>query len=634
MGIHEKLSEARRLVNSHLQGKVKSSLLGKLNSLSNKLDDPKLYLAVVGEFNAGKSTYINALLRQRILKEAVRPTTACALYIEKGGNEVTIKGEFRSNRKFKAMASDSHNLREYVEASYGIRCNNVYDLIEVLTSNQNVAQDVLKLQLFLPDAHIPNNIVIIDTPGFNPGGMAYGNHFDVTRAVVEDIADMALILMPSEQTMSASIMDFMRNSLSQYLHRCQFVITKGDNFKSHERGIISDFLRQQLSSSFGLASPKIHIESAITVLPVVSIPQTKQAEWNYWKQKFIQFETDVWKTLFVKKDIIIAEHTHNILADILIELRKSLQERQNELRKERRALECSKLERVEVVTQKIVNEAALEIQSKILKLKRDVDTKITALRLVCISKSDDIINSTDDGMYNFETKEKVQIENNIKDKSRALVAEINSKLILSLREDLRAVVKKLKDEFESHYSMFPALQCKVQIKDINVYDISISSLSFSTSSYIEEKESEEEQAAGIGALIGGVVGFLIGGPGGAIVGAGIGGAGGAAAGNTIEEKKAGVKEIVRKDIREYFNRVESQIKSIIGLQENTIKSELNKYGNEHVCTYGENVDKIIAKHRQQLSSITKQISKLERGVESLEDYEDKVNLKLIELKHK
>ena len=634
MDIHEILSEARRLVNSHLQCKVKSSLLGKLNSLSNKLDDSKLYLAVVGEFNAGKSTYINALLRQRILKEAVRPTTACALYIEKGGNEVTIKGEFRSNRKFKAMASDSHNLREYVEASYGIRCNNVYDLIEVLTSHQDVAKDVIKLQLFLPDANIPNNVVIIDTPGFNPGDITYGNHFDVTRIVVEEIADMALILMPSEQTMSASIMEFMRSSLSQYLHRCQFVITKGDNLEPHERGIVSDFLRQQLSSTFGLVSPKIYIESAISVLPVVTIPQSKKAEWNLWKQKFIQFETYVWKTLFVKKDIIIAEHTHKILANLLIELRKNLQERQNELRKERLALEGSRLERVEVVTQKIVNEAKSEIQSKISKLKRDIDTKITALRLICISKSNDIINSADDGMYNFETKEKIQIENSIKDKSRTLVTEINSKLILSLREDIRTIVKNLKKEFESHYSMFPALQCKVQIKDINVYDISISSLSFSASSYIEEKEDEEEQAAGIGAIVGGFVGFLIGGPGGAIIGAGIGGAGGAAAGNTIEEKKAGVKDILRKDISEYFNRVESQIKSIIGSQEDAIKKELKKFGSDHVSTYGENVDKIIAKHKQLLSSLSKQISGLERGVEYLEDSEDKVNLKLIELKHK
>ena len=64
-----------------------------------------------------------------------------------------------------------------------------------------------------------------------------------------------------------------------------------------------------------------------------------------------------------------------------------------------------------------------------------------------------------------------------------------------------------------------------------------------------KKESEENKAAGAGVIIGGFLGFLVGGPIGAAAGAALGGAGGVVAGNTIEEKKAGVKEILRKDIK-------------------------------------------------------------------------------------
>jgi tRNA U34 5-carboxymethylaminomethyl modifying GTPase MnmE/TrmE len=39
------------------------------------LDEP-FPLVIVGEFNAGKSAFINALLGERILREGVTPTTA------------------------------------------------------------------------------------------------------------------------------------------------------------------------------------------------------------------------------------------------------------------------------------------------------------------------------------------------------------------------------------------------------------------------------------------------------------------------------------------------------------------------------------------------------------------------------
>ena len=48
-----------------------------------QLDEPFL-LIVVGEFNAGKSAFINALVGQSILKEGVTPTTALITLLEHG----------------------------------------------------------------------------------------------------------------------------------------------------------------------------------------------------------------------------------------------------------------------------------------------------------------------------------------------------------------------------------------------------------------------------------------------------------------------------------------------------------------------------------------------------------------------
>lgn len=621
------------LISSHLLGEKKQALLDKCINLSNRVADPRFYLAVVGEFSSGKSTFINALLRKRLLKEAVKPTTAAATFIERKGDMLKIEVVFDDNCKFQATENNKLDLCNYIQSQFNVVCNTLKDLIDGLTSIQEIALHVRELHIDVPDANIPSGVVLIDTPGFNPGDSVLGNHFVVTKNIVENVADMALILMPSEQTMSASIKDFMQNSLSQYLHRCRFIITKGDNLISSERNLVVNFLSEQLRSNFSIQSPQIFLESSIAALPVVSIPDSKRQEWNMWKNRFCTFEAETWRSLAIQRDTIVAEHINNILSELLIELRKTLQQKQKELQQEQKLLGICKLEHVEVVTNKLLNQSTLQVDAKIASIKRKIESKITSAILSGQVFSDNTINASNDGMYNFDTKEKVYIENEIKSTSIRLVNDINRQLISSLRNDIQATVKELRQQFESHYSMFSALQRNVKVNEISINDISVSSISFSTSAYIEKKESEENKAAGAGAIIGGFLGFLVGGPLGAAAGAALGGAGGVVAGNTVEEKKAGVKEILRKDIKTYFDKISTQVNDVVDIQRKHIIKELAKLCSDHIRKYGDDVELIIQKHKKQETLLSKKIQTIHVDVNYIEDCERFVKNKLMELKY-
>src|SRR3954468_18958742 len=50
--------------------------IGRLEAIVRRMNDPNLYLGVIGEFSSGKSTFINGLLRTRLLKAACVATTA------------------------------------------------------------------------------------------------------------------------------------------------------------------------------------------------------------------------------------------------------------------------------------------------------------------------------------------------------------------------------------------------------------------------------------------------------------------------------------------------------------------------------------------------------------------------------
>src|SRR5215207_5156857 len=50
--------------------------------LVKKLDEDRFHLVVVGEFNHGKSTFVNALLGETVLPTGVTPTTAAIHHLK------------------------------------------------------------------------------------------------------------------------------------------------------------------------------------------------------------------------------------------------------------------------------------------------------------------------------------------------------------------------------------------------------------------------------------------------------------------------------------------------------------------------------------------------------------------------
>ena len=134
------------------------------------------------------------------------------------------------------------------------------------------------------------------------------------------------------------------------------------------------------------------------------------------------------------------------------------------------------MEHIEVVTNKLLNQSTAQVDTKIASFKRKVESQITSAILSCQSFSDSTINAANDGMYNFETKEKVCIENEVKSKSRRLIEGVNHQIMSSLRNDVKAIIKELRSQFESHYSMLPALQRNVKVNEISINDISVSAI--------------------------------------------------------------------------------------------------------------------------------------------------------------
>jgi cellulose synthase operon protein C len=130
-------------------------------------------VAIVGEFNAGKSTFINALIGQDVAPTGVLPTTATLHHLRYAPDPIA-----------RVLFAPPHEPPE--------RIVRVEDLRATLKSVEN--DPVRRVEILLPIASL-TRVEILDTPGFNAPDK---RHAEVAREAFEE-ADAAIWLLDAAQ---------------------------------------------------------------------------------------------------------------------------------------------------------------------------------------------------------------------------------------------------------------------------------------------------------------------------------------------------------------------------------------------------------------------------------------------------
>ncbi|XP_049406901.1 probable transmembrane GTPase FZO-like, chloroplastic isoform X2 [Solanum stenotomum] len=152
-----------------------------LKDAVSQLDEPFL-LVIVGEFNSGKSTFINALLGKKYLKDGVVPTT----------NEITF---LRYSDVDESQRCERHPDGQYV--------------------------------CYLP-APVLEEMIIVDTPGTN---VILQRQQRLTEEFVPR-ADLLLFLMSADRPLTESEVSFLRYT-QQWSKKVVFVLNKSDIYKNN-----------------------------------------------------------------------------------------------------------------------------------------------------------------------------------------------------------------------------------------------------------------------------------------------------------------------------------------------------------------------------------------------------------------
>ena len=224
-----------------------------------KLQKDDFKTLVIGEFKRGKSTFINALLGNKILPAFSWPCTAVINEVKYADKEKAIlyfKDPLPEEVNYSKEEVRNH-INRYGKTNIPPLPIDVKDLKDYVVIPDPVKEQKLsvsespysKVELFYPIEICKNGITIIDSPGLNE----HGTRTKVTTDYLSQ-ADAILFVMSCEAPASQSEMDFIKNKIQTYGHEEIFLIcNRFDQIDPDEKDMFVSRLKPQLIplTSFG-----------------------------------------------------------------------------------------------------------------------------------------------------------------------------------------------------------------------------------------------------------------------------------------------------------------------------------------------------------------------------------------------
>jgi len=194
---------------------------------------------VLGEFNHGKSTFVNALVGRAVLPVGITPTTAVLTHISHG----PALGAERVMESGEKRPLDAARLADWATVE-GLASNAPGASASATAASAPPADTIHHIDLRLPAPILASRLTIVDTPGVND---INEQRADITYGYIPR-ADATLFLLDATQILSASERQFLEERiLRSSRERLIFVVAKIDLLDEAELAEALAFAREHLA---------------------------------------------------------------------------------------------------------------------------------------------------------------------------------------------------------------------------------------------------------------------------------------------------------------------------------------------------------------------------------------------------
>ncbi|HXW57501.1 MAG TPA: dynamin family protein [Candidatus Cybelea sp.] len=196
------------------------------------------YVACVGQFKRGKSTLLNALVREAILPTGVVPVTAVPTIIRYGRRLVA-------------------RVRFGTAAWTEIPVSAIADYVSEEKNAENTKR-VAGLEIFVPNVLLESGMCLVDTPGL---GSVFSGNTAATRAFLPHV-DAAVVVIGADPPLSGEELELVQ-TVAEQVDDLLFVLNKADRATQEERRVSVEFARNVLGQRLGREAATVFEVSAL-----------------------------------------------------------------------------------------------------------------------------------------------------------------------------------------------------------------------------------------------------------------------------------------------------------------------------------------------------------------------------------
>lgn len=597
-----------------LPGPSRADLATRINRIRERAADPNLYLAVIGEFSGGKSTFINALLGEPLLPSSVLVTTGTATWLRHGEQlDVTLKlaNRTRPLQYRRGPAALLKALTTRGVPSTKLPADALPDdaairaFIGHVTQEEALTRHLERVEIAHPDPFLADGVVVIDTPGLNA---EVARHAEIAHAVVEQDADAAVVVIPAMRQLPMTLRDFLAGPLRPFLHHCVFVVTQMDKIRERDQGQVLDAIRGQVQAHLGLDNPPIYAAAAQVALAALSGEEEVPVELVPWAGRFAELEEELRRRLEHERALAIAEHTVRLLTDLFEQISRQLSERQADHQRTATALAGAGVADLDAFVAPQRREGRQLIDTAAQNARRKVEEALAVRQRNAQQRLEMAIreaNSTSDLKTVMEEKADEILKDEVENLQRTVAAA--AKEIDSVVE---AANRQVDARFEQAYRSLQALDgVRRRTAGAAALEADTASVVAALKAMQADWASREDDAGGIGALGGGLLGtalipipFF-----GTVVGMMIGGLVGqfleSFFGPSLEERKHRAKEVLTREVNEFFVGLKPKVGEAIDHRARAAKQALEHRLKDYRATYRAAVDALRQSQEQERAAL-------------------------------
>jgi len=238
LGLASLIQSALRLISE----KDNPEAYRQCRDLLTSLAEDRFTLAVVGQFNRGKSSLMNAVLGMDRLPVGIVPLTSVITKVSYGNPERALI-EFRGSSLKDEIPLD--RLADFVTEA----------------GNPGNQKQIEAAEVQLPSEFLRRGLFFVDTPGV--GSSISANTFTTERFLPQ--ADAVIFVTSFDSPLGQSELEFFRK-VREHVRKVFLVVNKSDLVKPQEREHVLNFIRQRLEEEAGLREPRLFALSALAGL--------------------------------------------------------------------------------------------------------------------------------------------------------------------------------------------------------------------------------------------------------------------------------------------------------------------------------------------------------------------------------